>query len=391
MKQSIKIILSALAVSTLLTGCTNKINQSGSWLVTYDSTLAPRPFDSIKDSAKLVTSQINQGIADGAGSEIPIGKVPWTESDLLVRFFAGLDSVYYAETILSANIIFVRGPEYFQPSGYDVHNMQFEGFTMDTLWDPLTYTVDSINALGRGSTNIVLSQSIVDSTVSIQIDTSIARQWAVALFDTNVKNNGMIIKPVNMSGVMSLYSSAFGVTGYIPVMSVACVINGLLDTIITTSSNAMSAATTTITSMAPPGPYRIVQSGTGLRESVLFDLSSIPKFSIVNFAQLTVYADSLDTLYSGNSGDSLYVYYIGSLSPLTLNTVNSALSTQTGNKYVFNVTAPVQLMINRGNNGFMITRYSELSNLDSRFVYDENASDSLKPRLDITYAPVIKK
>lgn len=48
-------------------------------------------------------------------------------------------------------------------------------------------------------------------------------------------------------------------------------------------------------------------------------------------------------------------------------------------------------MLNQGNYGFIITRSEDYNNLDSRFIYDENAVDSLKPQLTITYTPVVRK
>jgi len=371
-----------------VSGCTNKINQTGSWLVTYDSTLTPRPFSS--DSVKLTTAQIQQGIPTGSGSVLALGQVPWTESDLLISF-SGLDSVYDAGTIVSAQLILYRSTYNLEPNGLDVNNMQFIGFTMDSLWDPSTATADTIAQIGYGGSNVVLSQSFEDTTITINLDTSIVRQWGLATVDTNYRNYGFILKPSNTSGVVSIYSSVNVGTGYEPYLIVACVKDGLADTVTSNYSSTMTIGRTSITTFAPSGPYHIVQSGTGERETLNFDLGSVPKFSIVNYAELTLYANPIDTLYSSNSTDSLIASYIASTSPITPNITSESFSSQTGDKYVFNVTLAVQLMLNSGNNGFLIQRLSELDNVDSRFMYDELAPDSLKPKLTIIYAPVVRR
>ncbi len=369
-------------------GCTNKINQTGSWFIASDSSMVPRTIDSVTDSLKITSSQVNLGIATGSSTALSLGSVPWTEADLLLRFY-NVDSVYNAQSILSAKVVLTRTSYVLQPAGYDVHNLQFVGYAMDTVWNPTTFTWDSVNAIGHGTQNVVLSQMITDTTVVIQVDTDFARRWALAAVDSTVKNNGFIIEPQNFAGVLSVYSTVS--TSSRPTCTIVYVKNGQTDTLTTSSSYSTSVAQTTIPNVAPPGAYRFVQSGTGLRESLKFDLSRIPNYSIVNFAQLTVYADTVDTLYSGNSADSLAAYYVIDPSTYQINLNNPIVSTQVGNKYTFNVSVPVQQMLNKGNYGFLITRFSELNNVDTRFIYDENAPDSLKPKLTITYTPAVKR
>ncbi len=373
-----------------LTGCTNKINQTGSWLVATDSTLIPKYIDSITDSFRITSSQVNMSIITGSSDSLSLGSVPWTEADVLLEFY-NVDSVFSARTITSAQIILTRARYVLQPAGYDVKNMQFAGYVMDSSWSPTTYTWDSVANAPRDNIDIVLGRpGITDSTITINIDTGIVRQWSLATEypdSTYYKKNGFLLKPENLSGILSVYSS---ISSYPPELIVAFIdTNGVADTTISTSSYSASVAHSTITSTAPGGPYRFLQSGTGVREKLLFDLTRVPNLSIVNYAQLTLFADTLDTLYSGNAEDSLYAYYI--VDPSTNSTATIALSTQVGHKYTFNVTTALQQMLNTGNYGFLITRYDESTNVDARFIYDENAPDSLKPRLGITYSPVVRK
>ena len=117
----------------------------------------------------------------------------------------------------------------------------------------------------------------------------------------------------------------------------------------------------------------------------------IPNYSIVNFAQLTLYADTLDSAYYGHSVDSLYAYYISDPSAYSVNASYYGQSTLIGNRYVINVTTPVQLMLNHGNYGFLIRLFQESSSVDTRIVYDENAPDSLRPKLTVVYSPAGKR
>ena len=393
LKPIIKSFVCIVASALALTGCSNKINQTGAWLVSSDSTLVPVYFDSIKDSAKVTSSQINVGLPTGSSRSLVLGMVPWTEGDLLLRFSA-LDPVDSAQQILSTSITLYRDSYILQPSGTDVHNLQFAGFSMDTVWNSTTFTWDSVTAAGYGSQNIITSSTITDSTVVLQIDSTIVRQWAIATADTNVKNNGFIIRPQNSEGMLAVFGPAYATTGYVPVCTVTYIKGGVLDTTTVSLSYATAVARTSIVTAAPQGPYRFVQAGTGERESLVFDLTRVPRYSIVNQATLTMRTDSLGQLkYAKNDAvDTLVAYYISDPTTDLFSTSYPAIGYPVGgSKNVFDVTALVQHMLNTQNYGFIILQYSELDNIDTRFVYNENAPDSLKPKLTITYTPTSRR
>ena len=389
MKQLIKLTLIVIALGSTLSSCTNKINQTGSWLVGYDSTLVPRVIDSITDSMKVTTSQYSTQLFTGSSDSLAVGSVPWTESDLLFEFY-GIDSVYYATTIYSAKVTFERAGYNLQPPGYNVRNLRFVGYPMNSSWSETGVSWDSVLAKGHSGQNVILSQSMTDTSLSLNIDTSIVRQWANATQDTSIRNFGVILKPQNLSGILSLQSSVVA-SGYLPKIEIDCLVNGVQDTLVASTSYSATVSKTSIQNVAPQGPYRIVQSGTGLREVLMFDLKRIPDYSVVNNAELTLFADPKDSLYSGNGPDSLFAYYV--TDPASHSYYSGLLleSVQVGNKYTFSVTIPVQKMLNTGNYGFIITRASEYDNVDSRFIYNEFAPDSLKPKLTITYSPVVKR
>lgn len=300
LKSKIKLVLSAVLCTYALTGCTNRINETGSWLVGTDSTLVPRYIDSVVDSFKVNSSQVNTDITTGSSAELSLGSVPWTEADLLLEFYQ-IDSVYSARTITSAQLILTRAPNLLQPAGYNVKNLQFAGYVMDSTWDASKYTWDSVEAAPRGRENIVLGPPVInDSTITINIDTGLVRQWSLATIypDSNFERYGFLLKPENESGILSAYSSS---SSYPPTLIVSYIdTNGVADVVTSAVSYSASVAHTTITNVAPHGPYRILQSGTGLREKILFNLPTtpIPNLSIVNYAQLTLFSDTLeDALY----------------------------------------------------------------------------------------------
>ena len=367
----------------VLTGCSNKINESGSWLVKTDTTLIP--VDSV--ITRATSSEIVSALPTGSSAEQCVGSVPWTQTELLLQFNK-LDSLYYAKSFVYAEITLTRGTYVLQPPGYNVLNMQFSGYEMDSAWN-IYYTWDSVAAAHRGTKNIVVgSPSIDDSLIIINIDTAVIRQWAKATQDSAVSNNGFLLVPQNISGIFSIYS--FSSSTYLPELSVAYYdTNGVEQSFVSTSGSSNSVAHSTITNVVPSGPYRILQSAAEDREKLIFDLTHIPNLSIVNFAELTLFEDPSDSVYSGNSIDSLVAYHI--TDPSTNAVDYSSGSALTLKKHIFIVTTEVQQMLNTGNYGFIITPYDESGNADVRFIYDENAPDSLKPRLSITYAPAVKK
>ncbi len=368
-------------------GCSNKINQTGAWLVSSDSALVPVYFNSVADSAKVTSSQVNTGLATGTSSELLLGKVAWTEADLLMRFSA-LDPVDSAQTILSTTVTLYRSSYLLEGPGGNFNSTTFAGYSMDTVWNSTTFTWDSVNAVGYGTQNIITSSTVTDSTVVLNLDSSIVRQWAIATQDTAVPNDGFIIKPVNDQGIVSVYGPVYGVTGQIPVCTVIYIKNNTLDTTNVSLSYATSVAQTTIETTAPKGPYSIVQAGTGEQSNILFDLSRVPNYSIINQATLTLRMDSTAQLpYTRLSADTLTAYYTINASSNEVNSNFPTYGYPVGNVYKFNVTSIVQYMVDAQNNGFMVVQSNAMSSADLVFLYNGNAPDSLKPKLTITYTP----
>ncbi len=265
---------------------------------------------------------------------------------------------------------------------------------MDTVWNASTFTWDSVNAIGYGTQNIITSSTITDTSVVLQIDSSAVRQWATATQDTNVKNNGFIIRPQNVSGMLSVYGPAYATSGYVPECTVVYIKGGVLDTTVVTLSYATSVAQTSIGSVAPSGPYSFVQAGTGERMNLVFDLSRVPKYAIVNQATLVLTTDSVGQAGYGKilAIDTLAAYYVSDPSTWSYNTTNAAYGyPAAGGRNLFDVTTIIQHILNTQNYGFLITEYSELDNVNARFVYNGNAPDSLKPKLVITYTPTTRR
>ncbi len=376
----------------ILAGCSNKINQTGSWLVSSDSSIAPVYFDSMKDSSKVTNSQVNVGLATGSSTALVLGKVPWTQADVLIGF-SGFGPVDSAQAILSTTITLYRTSYVLQSPGTDVHNLQLAGFTLDTIWNASTLTWDSVSTVGYGSQNIISSYLVTDSTIVLQIDSSVVRDWAMATSDSTYKNNGFIIRPQNTSGVLSVYGPAGVVSSYYPVCTVVYIQAGVVDTTSLTSSYATAVAQTSIGDVAPKGNYRYVQAGTGERENIVFDLSRLPRYSIINNATLTLFSDTTaGAPYTTDyNSDSLQAFYVVDPTTWSYSSSYPATGVPSGNQCTFNVTMIVQHMVNAQNYGFLISQYSDLDNIDTRFVYDESAPDSLRPRLTITYTQTSRR
>lgn len=383
-KYSLIFLISVFGVA----GCANRVNQYGSWLVSADSTVAPKVYDSVIDSALTVSEQILHPLATGSSTVLTLGKLSWVESRLLIQFH-GLDSVYNANSIIKATITLRRASYILPPPAQPtdrIKQLSFLGFALKGGWTPTGSTWDSIQTTGYDeSVNEILSSQVTDTTVILDLDTAIVRTWARSDVDSTVKSYGLIIVPQFEGGILSVYSSVNGVASNNPVISIVYRKNGVTDTLTSTRSLSESISKANVNSLKR-GNFKYIEGGTGMRIWLKFDLSRIPKNSVINYATLKLTADFSDTsTYGTKSVDSLVVYYDSTST--TFNSFTPVVSSRSGNKYTFNVTLLTQMILNGQNNGFMITKYSELNNVDTRFIYDETAPDSLKPKLSIIYTP----
>jgi hypothetical protein len=261
-------------------------------------------------------------------------------------------------------------------------------------WSQSTFTTDSMSSFQIGSAVLgTFSDSMnVTSNIKARIDTAVARRWANAFKDTNAPAfHGFAVRA--KQGVTT------GIVGFLPFGSFTSVDprfvikysrNGTRDSLIFSSGEDTYGAQF----VAPPALFPFeVRGAFGVRGKVKFDLSSFAEKPIVNNATLTLVADTVNSVRSIYSPDSLIA-----LLSLSGSVADSSSSTQfavgvkrtdpvLGKVYTFNITTITQRWINALDPNFGLSiHWAYETNTADRVTFYPKSDAARAPRLTIIYS-----
>lgn len=269
---------------------------------------------------------------------------------------------------------------------FNVHSIN-TGWREDTLrWNQVNSPGFFDPALIKGEYSGRLSADT--EYIRVTLDTAMVREW----FRTNTTaNNGILLVPKpNCTMIRGI--GAFDVDADTVQPSLQVIARGpnaaKNDTImIRIGSDSYVADADPF----PLNPERILtQAGIAYRSKLLFDVSQIPRGSIISSAQL---------LLEGIPGANRISKFTTTPQPI-VNALLSADSTNfestfaagsiagTGNSFAFDVRRQVQLWVNGHNYGLILRQptTNELSTLDLFTFYSNNAPNpDLRPRIKLKY------
>jgi len=135
----------------------------------------------------------------------------------------------------------------------------------------------------------------------------------------------------------------------------------------------------------------VIQSGYSYRMSLYFDVSKLPKFSAIHYAQLELTIDTSRTIY-GNSGlDTVFTGGYFGTNALDSVPQISFLGRRIGDKVIFyKVSSPIELWLKESGKGELVLYsyyWNEVRTLNRITFYGFDAPDPAKrPRLKVIYS-----
>jgi hypothetical protein len=258
------------------------------------------------------------------------------------------------------------------------------GFDQDSLLNKSNFIYDN--------TNEVSSISIIDTLVSFNLQNSVITEWIKYISDSTSapKNYGLIFKPTSATNRYMGFRAVNGTTVDADVPYLHFVLNvpnaddDTLDVSPYMDAHIMTGA-------APSPTTNIVLEGSyAVRGYLSIDLSSIPKNSIVNKATLQLIPDTLSSVNSSPSEDTLEVYMLADSVRKSFTADSGVTTILTRSKGAFsgNITWMVQKWLNGTipNEGIMLVLYDELAtSVKLQFYGSNNQNKALRPKLNIVY------
>ncbi len=390
--------LLALTLSLTLTGCSEDASQSNSLV-----SPVPLPDFNYRDTTFYADSSASflQRIPTNGDVNL-LGRFGNYTASLLLQFTPAYFPARDTASVYNA-LLTLRSVSW---TGDSLSTLSFNVYQILVPWSSGTFTWDSLNAsfydgsVARGTCTVPPGPDT--QRVAITLDTALVRQWLRTTTSTTTSKYGIILVPTGGNIVRGFDHFS-------------------LDT--------ASAPALTIIAGSPAGPQRdtssyhlgidtyvadytqnllsdpaklTIQSGIAYRSMVHFDLSFVPRGTMILSAQLSLERDPATTRvsrFTGNEEVSGHVL-LSSSSATSYETYpysRASLQSGTSNTFAMEIRHAVQTWLKGTNYGLLLTAPSglesgstndaERSTLDLYTFYSHRATDpSLRPRLKIIYA-----
>ncbi len=222
--------------------------------------------------------------------------------------------------------------------------------------------------------------------ITITLDTAMVREW----YRSGVTSYGFLLKPAAGCTIMrGIHSFDFDSTGFWPKLEV--VARG-------TSTTARDTTTLQVgadTYVADVSPFNLLpdhlftQAGIAYRSKIKFDVSRIPRGSIINSAELLLENDpALTKTNKFTKSAQPGVYTLATTDSSVYETTGALGTVKSGSTYKFDVRRAAQLWVNGANYGMLLRQpdTNELSTLDVFAFYSKEAANpAQRPRILVTY------
>ena len=379
-------------ISLAFYSCSHNPTPIGAQLVGSDL-VNLQTIDSYADSLRQTSSYFKSSVNLSSSSYLFLGKKNNAQASALIKFYVSLPDSINQDLI--ANNAHVIASIISLPTGYTYGDsnasLDFNVYKITNAWTSTSYTADNISSLIFVPTDVSSNRLVTDSLTTFNISNSLSTSWLIAAADSvDSTIYGIYLVPTSGSQkILGYTTSSSTTTTSIRLQLVIQKPGSYTDT--TTFYPLQDASV--ITGSLPPVNHEdiVVQAGVEINSKLWFDISKIPANAVVNYADLTLTADSSAQLFGSTFYNSLLASNLvdsaSALPDSSSTSLYNIMLSLSGNQYVGNVTPIVQKWLSSKNNqGLLLEADGNLLGLELFALKGSSASNlQLRPRLRITY------
>jgi hypothetical protein len=371
-----------------LISCSDEPSDIGSSLLDIDKINVIK-VDSNNDSLPQTSSSIKRVIPLGTSSRLLLGKYQNLTAHTLISFVFNLsDSIKQAIRKDSLEVLEAKAElnlDYFY--GDKNAPFDFSVFEIQSNWSSTGFTADSLATLNYSSIDLSSNRNGNDTAYYFILNNNIVKNWLKNAVDTTLaQNRGVLLSPSSNS------EKVIGFIAFDPAFS--------RDTKLRVIVRKPGAYVDTLTALVNSdvsvvsgvnqldSNFITIQSSLAYNGILKFDLTSIPRGSIVNFAQLTLSVDTLQSKFGNNYFDEIHCFIITAADSFKINESNVYPLKRKGDKYTGDVSGMIRYWLsNNPNYGLLLKPGRELVGLE-KFVIKSSFYPiySDRPKLEIIYS-----
>ena len=388
-----KIILffGIITSSFLFISCSDNPTDLGSGLLNQDDVEVLK-IDSSVDSLFQTSSFVKRVIPLSASDILILGKANNIEAHSLLNFTFFLPDTIKTDIrlgkikVLESYIDMVKSYSF----GEQAATFDYEVYKITDEWGSTTFTSDSLDGLVVDKIDISFNRTIIaDTLYRFNFDTTLASSWLKFSVDTTLgKNDGILLSPKPESKKIVGFT-AFNINGVDdPKLHVVVEKSGVKDTLNGLVIGDVSVAIGNLPQVSSEN--LAIQSSLTSVGKLFFDLSSIPPFTTISSARLTLTVDTLETKTGSSFNNALRLFLLTDSTTIKIDDVIFSTLSRSGETFTGDVTSFVRAWHNNfENQGFLIKAASELRGVELFALKNSNASDiNKRPKLEIVYSRV---
>ena len=374
-------------VSLIHFSCSDSPSSLGSDLLSQDL-INILELDSANDSLFQFASVYKKVIELSSANRLLLGKKDNIEAGILIKFL-----IFFADSIkqqltnnelsvLSAKVEFTKNYTF----GNSTVPIDFSVHKINNNWST-GFTSDSLAILTYDANDISFSKTFSDSINGFNFDTQTALNWLKASADSSIPiDNGLYIKPAMSSEKIVGFQALTIEDLTIPSLKIIIQKTGVYsDTLSYFPSVDLSVVSG---SLPDVGTENIgIQAGLNSEARLFFDLSSLPKDIVVNYAQLILTVDTIKTITGSSFTNSVRVNYITDSTNLAIDSTFSLFLDREGSTFKGSVTSFIQrTLIESNNQGLLLSASDKLNGVELFAIKGSNAAAlAERPNLQIIY------
>jgi hypothetical protein len=318
-----------------------------------------------------------------------LGKNANVESSVLIKFLLSLTDSLRADlledriNIISAEVVLVE--VYF--FGDSLAPFDFSAHEITSGWSG-GFSSDSLPSLTFNPIDLSSNRNFVNGdTLNFNIENQIVLNWLKAAADTNASNdNGLYLRPSPGSQKIVGFRSFNSANQGMPDLRVIIEkIGSYVDTLSFFPSFDLSVVTGDLPVVS--NENIVIQNSFETQAKISFDLSSIPSTAVINYAELSLTLDTLESIRGSDYTKTLAAYFFTDSLNNSLDSSDFKILSASGIQYKGDITSYVQNWVNGfSNQGVLITSRILGEGVELLAFKGSSSNDaSVRPRLKIVY------
>ena len=386
----LRLSLFVVALTALFISCNQDPTSVGSNLISEQDKFTFQQLNSDESNLYQKSSYFEYKPKLGTAEYLLLGKTPYAESSIMFRY-----NIFIPDTTLTrfnnGEVIIKEAwmqmiPRY--TIGDKTSAFDFSVHQVRSNWSAPGFNRDSVPNLRYDAADVKSGLVVTDTTVKFNLNTNVIKEWfKVKKDNTAPKNNGIILKPGTTSKMLGFLAVKLNVTYYETYLHLILERpNYYKDTLVVAPDEDVHFVTG---SLPAAGSNLYLEGGYSLRGSLFFDISSLPKNSIINKAALELTVDESKELDGIPKSDSIYVQLFAdsTLHKLSSDSLYTSFLARKNNVFSGDISWAIQKWLNgHVNQGLSLILTDEYSSAARIAFYGSNNSNkALRPKLKITY------